>query len=1451
MFTSPHRAAKLRSRWLEVSFGFLALYLLALSPVSYAQSVPGLQAPEKPTSSFDIPVQIRAARGQAPFNRIYEYLKVEPTRIRRLPALTAAEMKASKSNEKILQVGVVRQLGKALNPLNDASTYRLLEGDVRVMGIVSEGALFTRVHFSGMSLPAGARVFVYSAKNPDDFYGPYEGHGLAEDGTFWTPPVAGDEVVIEYFTRSTSDAPAEIPFTVSAVSHRFKDVLSPDDAGACNLEVTPEWSNVAKSVGMLLFVVGAFEGSCTGTLLNDQASDQTPYLLTANHCFSAQTEAQSLRVYWNYNTGDDPPPGTPFTDGSQLLASGASSDFTLVKLTGSLPGGLFFSGWDAAATPLSTSVTGIHHPEFSHKRIAFGTTNSNCLGGLPGPCTNFTHVGWSSGTTEPGSSGSGLWKGPAANPQLVGTLTGGAASCANPTGTDEYGSFSATYPNISFFLSGTDCVTGATATNQNFSNGVGSGSVNVTAPGGCAWTARSTTPSWLFINGNPNGSGNGTVSFGVNANNGPLRSATILVGKQVIVISQNAGPACTPKPIAVGQTVNSSLFLSSCPLGDGSFFEPYSFNGLAGQQVSVLMTSAAFDTYLFLQNPDGSVVQDDDGAGTGIGDSRIPAGSGLITLPANGTYTILANSFDPGATGSFSLTLNGPAIADLSVSNSLTTNRVAPGSRVTYLVTVTNNAGTPATSITVTDNLPAEVTFVSCGSSDGTCGGSGNNRTITFPSLTVGASATAVLIATVNNSVAVDGVISNTASVSSAVSDPISANNAATANVDVKSTPFASRANGRISFGSDRSGNGPTGFYTINPDGTGEQLFSGLDPFASGTAWSPDGSRIAFGKRTGGGTYADEIRIVNPDGSNSVTVANNVFDTNHKIAWAPNGSKLAFVGTNRTIFVVNADGTGLAKLPNPPANVNDLSWSPDGSRFAYSDGANVFVMNADGTAQTNLTHAPIMVQGEPGGATFPRWSPDGTKLLFSGESNNFKNVFVINADGTGMAPLITLHQSMQPAWSPDGQKITFITLNSLYVANANGTGATQITNNNSYNTRPDWQSLSAPPPVVQLSAAAYPVTEGTAGVTVTVNRTGDTSVATSVNYTTGDSAGANNCNVVNGSASSRCDYLATLGTLTFAPTEAVKTVTIPIVDDSYAEGGETLTFTLSNATGGNLGAPASATITISDNESSNGTNPIDVSSFFVRQHYIDFLNREPDASGLNFWTDQIESCTPKPQCTEIKRINVSAAFFLSIEFQETGYLVYRFYKSAYGNIAGTPVPVRLIEFLPDTQQIGKGVVVGQPGAEQILENNKVAYALDFVSRARFTTAYSTTLTPTQFVDTLFANAGVTPSVADRNAAIGEFSGAGNTTDVAARGRALRRVAENSILNQQEKNKAFVLMQYFGYLRRNPNDPPEANLDFGGYNFWLGKLNQFNGNFVDAEMVKAFIVSGEYRQRFGP
>lgn len=260
---------------------------------------------------------------------------------------------------------------------------------------------------------------------------------------------------------------------------------------------------------------------------------------------------------------------------------------------------------------------------------------------------------------------------------------------------------------------------------------------------------------------------------------------------------------------------------------------------------------------------------------------------------------------------------------------------------------------------------------------------------------------------------------------------------------------------------------------------------------------------------------------------------------------------------------------------------------------------------------------------------------------------------------------------------------------------------------------------------------------------------------------------------------------------------------------------------------------------------------IDGAEFFVRQHYRDFLNREPDADGLTFWTNEITSCGVDPQCVDAKRINTSAAYFLSIEFQQTGYLVYRFYKTAYGNLLNAPVPVRLNEFLPDARAIGQGVAVNQSGWEQLLESNKQAFATEFVQRSRFVSAYPTSMSSEQFVDALFANAGVVPSLSERTAAVNEFAFAATTDDVAARARALRRVAENSILVQQESNRAFVLMQYFGYLRRNPNDAPEATLDFKGYNFWLDKFNSFNGNFIQAEMVKAFLSSNEYRRRFGP
>jgi hypothetical protein len=395
---------------------------------------------------------------------------------------------------------------------------------------------------------------------------------------------------------------------------------------------------------------------------------------------------------------------------------------------------------------------------------------------------------------------------------------------------------------------------------------------------------------------------------------------------------------------------------------------------------------------------------------------------------------------------------------------------------------------------------------------------------------------------------------------------------------------------------------------------------------------------------------------------------------------------------------------------------------------------------------------------------------------------------------------------------------------------------------------------AASTPTVQFSSASYNVGEGDQRVTLTVTRTGDASGAATVRFATDDAAGAQNCNVVTGVASSRCDYETRISTIKFAAGETARTISIFIVDDSYLEGPENFTVSLRNPSGASLGSQSTASVVITDNEIANGVNPIDTASFFVQLHYLDFLNRDPDSSGLAFWTGEIASCGTNAQCIESKRINVSAAFYLSIEFQQTGYLIERTYKAAYGNSIGTStfggshqlsVPVvRLNEFLPDTQEIGQGVIVGQTGWEQVLENNKQTFTAGFVQRVRFTTAYPNSTTAAQFVDTLNTNSGNPLSPSERDGLVADL-----TSGTKTRAQVLRAVAEDPDLVSAESNRAFVLMQFFGYLRRNPNDPQDT--DYTGYDFWLTKLNQFNGNFVNAEMVRAFISSSEYRQRFGP
>ncbi len=395
-----------------------------------------------------------------------------------------------------------------------------------------------------------------------------------------------------------------------------------------------------------------------------------------------------------------------------------------------------------------------------------------------------------------------------------------------------------------------------------------------------------------------------------------------------------------------------------------------------------------------------------------------------------------------------------------------------------------------------------------------------------------------------------------------------------------------------------------------------------------------------------------------------------------------------------------------------------------------------------------------------------------------------------------------------------------------------------------------------PRTTVQLAAANYTVNEGDGHANITLTRSGDLSSASTVSFTTSDTAGSQSCATANGKASARCDYTSTFGVAQFGAGESSKTVAIPIVDDTLSEGAETFTVSISNGAGTSLGAQTAATVTIVDNDSANGPNPLSDTSFFVRQQYLDFLNREPDAPGLAFWINQMTNCgaTDLTVC----RVNVSGAFFLSIEFQQTGYLVERIYKSSFGDASGSStlggtahnlrVPfVRLNQFLPDTERIGQGVIVGQGNWRPQLDDNKNAFTEEFVQRPAFLTAFPLSMAPGTFVDTLNNNArdnsDVKPlSQSDRDTLVTAL-----TNGTMTRAQVLRAVAENANLANAETGRAFVLMQYFGYLRRNPNDPQDT--DYTGYEFWLTKLNQFNGDYVGAEMVKAFLNSAEYNQRF--
>lgn len=432
------------------------------APVARAQEVTGLDGPKgsEPQKAATRPLSVALASALAQNVPLRELGAVDEIALREEDQAQAA------SGSKLHRRGIGREL-----------TVRLADGrwdEVDGRGwlwradVMSKGAKAVRLHFDAAVMPEGASLLVYSIETPEHVSGPYEGRGPLGDGQFWTMALQGERVRVEYLVPGDAKHPPTEPaFLVDRLAHVYRhpferDGVEPQE-GSCHNDVTcfPAWVNVARATAALEYIAGNGVFDCTGELLNNFAADLTPYLLTANHCISDFQTAQSTVVYWRWQTstcnGPLPPISSlPTSAVCLLLAHGTSSDYSLLMVEGAIPATLVsWVGWTATVAGDGTAVSAVHHPGGAFKRISFGTKASS-----PGTCTDgggpsgHLRANWSSGVTEPGSSGSGLYRND--TQQLIGQLHCGPSSCtAVPADKwDSYGAFASTYPSISSFLAG-------------------------------------------------------------------------------------------------------------------------------------------------------------------------------------------------------------------------------------------------------------------------------------------------------------------------------------------------------------------------------------------------------------------------------------------------------------------------------------------------------------------------------------------------------------------------------------------------------------------------------------------------------------------------------------------------------------------------------------------------------------------------------------------------------------------------------------------------------------------------------------------------------------------------------------------------------------------------------------------------------------------------------------
>ncbi|HEX8127745.1 MAG TPA: Calx-beta domain-containing protein [Pyrinomonadaceae bacterium] len=662
---------------------------------------------------------------------------------------------------------------------------------------------------------------------------------------------------------------------------------------------------------------------------------------------------------------------------------------------------------------------------------------------------------------------------------------------------------------------------------------------------------------------------------------------------------------------------------------------------------------------------------------------------------------------------------------------------------------------------------------------------------------------------------------------------------------------------GKILFTSERDGNPE--IYVMDANGSNQINLTNNPAKDSTPAWSPDRTRIAFTSDRSG---RSNIYVMDADGGQVRAVTHIGFDTVdfrvYDPAWSPDGTKLVYVGSfmgeTSGLYVVNADGTGESRrLPEGSSDVADPAWSPDGSRIAYvgregfnnpEDGISyhLFVVNADGTGKTRVGRSPLPFSSFPYPPTGsgPAWSPDGARLAYSiSFGSTIPQIQHVSASG-GHPTSITNHPSAntQPGWTADNQ-IVFTSdrdgqrdIYSIPVEGNVDRPTTRLTQTTAADYDPNPQHDPVVPQrtasTIQWRDAFFRVREGGTGGgdPLVVTRLGDLSRAASVDYETSDPPPCVGDVICSRHASERSDYIRTSGTLHFAPGEAAKTINVPLVDDIFVEGDQFYDLVLTGVTGATLGAQATSRVTITDNDtaqSPDAPNPIDGARFFVRMHYLDFLGREPEAAGWDAWVGVWNTCPDINRDERCDRITISSAFFRSQEFQMRGFFIYRFYRASFNR---RPT---YAEFVRDTARI-----TGQTLAE--IDASKDAFAQAWMQRADFRAAYfSTGGADSDYVSRLIANTGATLT--------GNVTRATLEADLRENRRThagvLRAIVDHPNVEAALYNEAFVTMQYFGYLKRDPEEE--------GFQNWMRVINRGDGYRV---MVHGFVNSVEYRARFG-